>query len=161
MAGPAFKFEVAGDVQMARGFSRFAESIKDLRPAFREIERSFREIERRQFQSEGSYGSGGWARLSPAYAEWKEAHFPGKPILQLTGALMGSLVGKTSKSVIEMEKLSLAIGTRLEYAIYHQKGTPRMPARPIIKLTGEDKRQWTKILHRFLVNQAKKAGLKR
>lgn len=161
MAGPMFKFEVAGDVQMARGFSRFAEGIKDLRPAFREIERSFREIEKRQFQSEGRYGSGGWAPLSPTYAEWKAERFPGRTILQLTGALMGSLVGKTSESVTEIERLSLAIGTRLKYAIWHQKGTPRMPARSIIRLTEEDKRQWMKILHRFLVDQAKKAGLKR
>lgn len=161
MAKPMFKFEVEGDVQMARGFSRFAEGVKDLRPAFREIEKSFREIERKQFQSVGMYGSGGWVPLSPTYAEWKAARFPGRPILQLTGALMRSLTGRTPDSITEIERLALAIGTRLKYAVYHQKGTPRMPARPIIRLTEEDKRQWTKIFHRFLADQARKAGLKR
>ena len=33
-----------------------------------------------------SQGRGGWAQLSPAYARWKEKHYPGKGILELTGA---------------------------------------------------------------------------
>ena len=31
-------------------------------------------------------GRGGWPQLSPAYARWKERNFPGKGILELTGA---------------------------------------------------------------------------
>ena len=35
-----------------------------------------------------SQGRGGWAQLSPAYARWKERNFPGKGILELTGAYL-------------------------------------------------------------------------
>lgn len=154
-----FTFTVAGDKQLVRSLSRFGEDVKDLRPAFRLIAASFREIERKQFESQGTYGAGGWVSLSPSYAEWKELNYPGRQILQLTGALMASLVGKTSDSIEEIEKLVMAIGSKLNYALFHQTGTGRMPARPVIKLTEEDKRGWMKILHKFLVSEAKREGL--
>ena len=37
-----------------------------------------------------SQGRGGWAQLSPAYARWKERNFPGKGILDLTGAYISA-----------------------------------------------------------------------
>ena len=33
-----------------------------------------------------SEGRGGWPQLSEAYARWKSKHYPGKGILELTGA---------------------------------------------------------------------------
>ncbi len=37
MPEPILTFEVDGDVQLARGFSRFADDVKDLRVPFRGI----------------------------------------------------------------------------------------------------------------------------
>lgn len=159
MTQAGFTFTVHGDKQLSRSLSRFGEGAKDMRPAFRLIAKSFRAIEKKQFDSGGSYGSGGWAPLSLSYAEWKELNFPGMGLLQRTGALMASLVGKTDDSIEEIEKLTMSIGTKLNYALYHQLGTPTMPARPIIELTEDDKRGWMKIIHRSLVGKAKKEGL--
>lgn len=156
MAKPMFTFEVAGDKQIARGFSRFADDIKDLSPAFREIAKSFRDIMRKQFDSEGSYGGSSWAPLNPTYAEWKAANFGGKPILQLTGAMMESLVDKTGSTIEEISKLSMVLGSKLPYPKFHQTSTRYMPARPVIKLTEENKRTWMRILQRYLVKEAKK-----
>jgi len=76
----------------------------------------------------------GWAPLSPAYAEWKQQHFPGKPILQRTGALYGAMTSASrfggSQSKISGDTLSIA--PTVPYFRFHQQGTGRMPARPMI-----------------------------
>lgn len=160
MAKPMFTLDVAGDTQMARGFSRLGDSIKDLRPAFKEIVKSFRTIMKKQFESEGGYSGDKWAPLSPTYAVWKAENFGGQPILQLTGLLADSLTSKTPYTVEEIDKKSLVIGTKLAYGTYHQTGTGRMPARPIINLTEQDKMTWMKIFQKFIMKEAKEAGLR-
>ncbi len=130
-----------------------------MRPAFREIAESFKGIMRKQFATEGSYGSGGWAPLSPTYEEWKSLNFPGKKILEATGLLKDSLTGENDYFVEEMTKDSLLLGTQIDYAKYHQRGTDWMPKRALIQLTEADKTGWIKILQKFAVKEAKKAGL--
>ncbi len=158
-------FEVAGDIQLARSFSRFADDVKDLSEAFTEIAQDFHQtVEKKQFESEGSYGSGGWKPLSdnPAgkgYATWKARNFPGRSLLVQTGLLKGSLMGENPYGIEDIQPLQLKVGTKLEYALYHQKGTSKMPARPVIDLTEADKTRFTKIIHKHLVEQAKEAGL--
>ena len=153
-------FEVEGDVQLARSFSRFGEGVEDMRPAFRQIMEAFFQIEKKQFASEGRYGSGGWESLSPTYALWKSRNFPGASILQRTRRMVLSLTGETSDTVKEMSPKNFRIGTKVPYAGYHQTGTSRMPRRPVIELTESDKREWIKIVQRWLVNMAKQAGLR-
>lgn len=154
--GFTLSFEVEGEEQLKRAFSRFGEYAQDLRDEFKEIARDFHEtVEQKQFATEGAYGAGGWAPLSPGYAAWKGKNYPGMPILQLTGRLMESLTGKTSDTIEEIGRQDFRLGTKAPYAIYHQKGTGRMPARPIIKLTEDDKRRWTKIIHIGLVKRWK------
>src|SRR3990172_9586013 len=138
-------FEVDGDVQLARSFSRFADNIKDARKPFGEVADDFKEIEDKQFKSEGSYGSGGWMPLSSNYAEWKAKHYPGTKILERTGRLWASLASKTSDTIRDIKKLEMTVGTSSKYAIFHQRGTRKMPMRKIINLTEDDKRRWTKI----------------
>lgn len=152
----SLKFEIDGDTQVARALSRFGDEIKDLRPAFREIAKNFKQIEARQFATEGR---GGWPQLSPNYAAWKMTNFPGTTILRATGLLLASLTGG-SQYVERMDRMNLVLGTQVSYAIYHQRGVDgRMPQRRVIDLTESDKMGWMKILQRFAVNQAKKAGL--
>jgi len=153
-------YEVDGDVQMARSLSRFGEGVKDMRPAFKQIMDAFFQIEKKQFESEGSYGSGGWESLSPNYEAWKSRNFPGASILQRTRRMVQSLTGETSDTVKVMNPKDFRVGTRVPYAGYHQTGTGRMPRRPVIELTESDKREWIKIVQRWLVNMAKQAGLR-
>lgn len=152
-------FDVAGDRQLSRSLSRFGDSVKDLSPAFREIAKNFHEIEKKQFASQGGYGSGGWAPLSPTYAEWKARHYPGAPILRRTGRLLSSLIGKTQDTIEEIGKHDLSLGTSVPYSIFHQKGRG-VPRRPVIELTEKDKSNWMKIIQKWLVDQARKAGLR-
>jgi len=148
-------FEVMGDVQLQRSFSRFTEDIKDFTPALEDIYQDFLEGERKQFESEGNTGSGGWAPLSPAYAAWKAQNFPGAPIMVRTGLLKESLLGNNPWSVKDIQPLGATFGTRIPYAAYHQTGTRKMPARPLVQLTEDQKTRWTKIIHRWLVEKVK------
>lgn len=152
-------FEVAGEQQVLRGFSRFADKVQDMRPFFHALAKDFHDLERRQFESEGQSGSAGWPALSPRYARWKAMHYPGKTILVRTGLLKGSLAGNNGYTVEDIQPLQARLGTLVPYAIYHQKGGPRLPKRSPIQLSNDDKARWTKMAHEHLVEEAKKEGL--
>lgn len=157
MAQPILTLDIMGDKQLARGLSRFADDVKDLKEPFREIVKQFYEIEEKQFQSEGGYGSGGWKPLSPRTVELKrKAGFPNK-ILVREKFLMESLTGKNPWSIAEVRPLEMRVGSKLEYARFHQKGTSTMPARPVIDLTEGDKMTFMKTIQRYLVNQIGRA----
>lgn len=145
-----------GDAQLARGLSRFGEDCKDLRPAFKQIATSFRQIEAKQFSSQGGYGSGGWTALRASTIARKERGGYPMDILVRTGALRDSLIERTSGTVIDIQPLKLSLGTSVPHAIFHQRGTRHMQARPLIQLTEGDKRDWMKMLQRYLVGQARK-----
>lgn len=86
---------------------------------------------------EGGGSGARWAPLSPAYATWKAARFPGAGILVRSGALKASLAGPDSPlSVFRPGPTSLEIGTSVPYAMYHQLGTSRMPQRPPLRVNG-------------------------
>lgn len=86
----------------------------------------------KQFDARGGGPlAGSWAPLSVSYAKWKEAHYPGKPILELTGALRAALTGPGPNSRRDVSGDSLSFGTTgLPYASGKQTGTGREPARP-------------------------------
>ena len=87
-----------------------------------------------------SQGRGGWAQLSPAYARWKERNFPGKGILDLTGAYISAAtqIGAPG-NVITTTENSLTYGVEgLDYPVFHESGTDRLPARPVFDLLAED-----------------------
>lgn len=86
----------------------------------------------KQFEAEGEGPqSGSWAPLSVSYAKWKEAHFPGKPILERSSALRQALTGPGAHARRDISGQSLTFGTiALPYASFHQTGTKRMTARP-------------------------------
>lgn len=80
----------------------------------------------------GGLPSGGWAPLSPSYGSWKLAHFPGVPPMVKTGRLSASLSGGTAESIFSMTPKKMQVGTRVEYAKFHQYGTSKMPARRVV-----------------------------
>jgi phage gpG-like protein len=156
-----FRLEIAGQVQMDRGIARFADGVTDYRPIWPVIEDDFYAQEKGQFKTEGEEGGSEWQALSPGYAEWKEAHFPGKLILQRTGDLYSSLTsGSDPNAVKREERKTLTLGTRLTYALYHQRGTKRMPARPEIQLPEAFKRTTMHHMQVYLVQMASRCGLR-
>lgn len=157
----ALKFELSVDgvPQLVRGFQRFAEDVKDVRPAWPAVLNTLRQLEGQQFASEGAEGGTAWAPLSPKYAAWKARKFPGRRVLVLTGDLRESLTYETGYSIADMQPLSLVFGTAVPYAIFHQRGTSRMPARKPINFSKTQKNDIVRVLHVWLQRRAVLAGL--
>ena len=63
-----------------------------------------------------------WEALTPRYANWKNDHYPGEPILRATGLMQDVAYIKTKGNVF------LVQSTR--YGKFHQFGTSKMAARP-------------------------------
>ena len=144
-----YRFVGGGEILLAR----WGENIEDAKPAFEAMADHQRSIWKKQFDREGAYTGTRWAPLSPRYAAWKMAHFPGKPILQLTGRLHESLTHRPF-GVEVISGHGMTIGTDVPYARYHQDGTPVMPARPIIgPPPREDVRVFAKIMQRWIVER--------
>lgn len=80
----------------------------------------------------GGLPSGGWSPLDPEYGAWKAARYPGAPPMVQTGKLFASLTGKGPDSMFSVTPKSMTLGTKVEYAKFHQYGTTKMPKRKII-----------------------------
>lgn len=94
----------------------------------------FEEAIDEQFSGRGTGPlSGAWSPLTPDYAAWKEGHYPGMPLLELTGDLREALTTTASPLAYrEWSAAEFSFGTAgLAYASFHQTGTARMPARPV------------------------------
>lgn len=153
------KLSIDGQAQFNNAFDVLAEGITDFRPVWPEIELQFFRAELEQFSSIGARGGSQWAPLSKGYAKWKAKKYPGKPILQRTGRLLRSLsVIGGADSVHEAEPLSLTLGTRVPYAIHHQRGGKRLSQRPPLQLTRDDYGKFVSRIYRFAERQAKEAG---
>lgn len=146
--GLRFTISVDGEVQLDRMLSRFGKAMDDMSPFFKDAEERLGWAVSMQFENQGQR-SGGWAPLSPRYAAWKLTHYGGKPLLQLSGDL------KDSFRTLRMTALEFAWGTQIGYAIFHQRGTVKMPQRKVIALTDDDRRSLMKALQYNVVKQVK------
>jgi phage gpG-like protein len=134
-----------------KALGNFQASLADQSPALREIADDFREMIARQFASEGRAGGTPWA---PRKAVRGVREPPSRqranhesPLLVRSGALLRSLTEPGAAGhVEELEGQSLAIGTSVPYASFHQTGTRYMPARPIIVLSGARSERWVEFV---------------
>jgi len=170
-----FRMEVSGFQPVMVSLSRFGERIKDFRPFWLEyFAPSFYRDIKRNFELEGSY-VGGWAPLSPGYAAWKQAHYPGRTILRRTDALFQSLTfehGQVGpRGIFLPGERSLVLGTSVPYAQYHQtpgsfrsRGLLRVlrqrAARRFLFIPQRAASTFGRLLHAFAVDQADQEGLR-
>lgn len=108
-----------------RALARF---MNDLRPMWPLITALHQHWMSEQFKSEGGFAGERWQPLSPGYAEWKDKHYPGRGILVATGAMRSA----TQNPRRDALPLSLTLTVTDEKIGYHQDGTDRMPARPVL-----------------------------
>lgn len=126
-----FKFEVENAAGVRFAFAGLAANIQDWRKNIwtQVVEGAMKPWLRKQFESEGHGEYGKWAPLTPRYARWKAKHYPGKKILERTGAMKGDLLSPENRGV--QTPRTLTYGTNILYAKFHQKGTKHMVARRI------------------------------
>jgi len=145
-----FTFAHSGTDEFTLMLDRFRANVSDASPAFERMADHQATVWRRNFNSEGSYNSGGWSPLSADYGAWKAKNYPGKRILELTGDLKDSLTSRPF-GVDEITDTKMIIGTAVDYAKYHQQGTANMPARPPIgQTTRDDTKEFAKMLHEHI-----------
>lgn len=104
----------------------------------------------RQFQRRGF--PAGWAPLSPAYAEWKREHFPGRRLLELSGKMRRGFRFKAGpRSLRIINRITAGQkGNKTPRWFWHQFGTPKMPARPMLQVTDKDLAKLTEFVFDFL-----------
>lgn len=122
-------FRVQGFEVARVGFGQTQALLGDWRPAFRQMHQAWERYQERVFATEGVHRGARWAPLSPRYAAWKAVRFPRAPILTLTGALRQAAKGLV---VLEPHRAAMGPGQSVPYAIFHERGTRRMPARPFL-----------------------------
>lgn len=107
------------------------EQTKDLRPVFRWAKSELEKTYAANIMASGLL-AGGWDPLSPSYAAWKTARFPGAPIMVRGGRLFRSLSELNDSAINVINKTDAQFGTTVEYAKFHQYGTSKMPKRKIV-----------------------------
>ena len=124
--------------QLQNRIRRIQRNLRNMRPFFvREGSRIVYNELRRVFRTEG-YGT--WSPLNPDYANWKRQIAPGQPILQLSGAYFRAATtpnAQGSDSVAGIDNLQIGIDTSQfpnRYPELLERGTTRMPARPVYAL---------------------------
>jgi phage virion morphogenesis protein len=120
---------------------RLADRVSDLEPAMRRVAGHLADAVEEQFASEGRPK---WPPLAPSTIRQRarKGKWPGK-ILQVTGRLAASITTRSGAR-------EAAVGTAVEYGVYHQLGTRRIPARPFLRLTQQHLREIIDELRRFL-----------
>lgn len=139
-----YEINVEGLPELKAAFEKVQDGVADLRKNgiwLKVKQAAYREL-KEQFSSEGAAGVGGkWKELSSPYKERKAKKYGSVPILQATGKLYRSLTRDGGDSVVDYQPLEMSLGTTVPYAAYHQRGTGKMPARPVFDFTDESKKR--------------------
>jgi phage gpG-like protein len=135
-----------GDEIVSRELLRLAGRVGNVEPAMESILRQIRAGEEQQFNSQGSYGSGGWAPLAPSTLEAKARSGIDPRILHgITGDLEASLTGAGGENIAITRHDGLDFGTTVPYARYHQDGRG-VPMRKPAQFPDSARRHWIKTI---------------
>lgn len=122
------EIELHGFTQAERDLRGFAATMLDLRPFWPLVVPLFVAWMAENFSSEGDWGGEPWAPLTADYAAAKAQRYGGRSILIASGALRAA--ASRPQRVATPSSLTLTI---VDDTIgYHQDGTDKMPARPVI-----------------------------
>jgi len=100
----------------------------------------------RQFAARGTPKR--WASLSAKYAAWKAKYYPGRPLLVLSGRMKAGFRWKARKRSLQIINRVTAgqKGNNTPRWRWHQDGTPRMPARPMLQVTDKDLAELSRLI---------------
>jgi hypothetical protein len=132
-----FSAQVPGGKEFVMGLSRFTDKISDFTPFWSNyFLPTWYAFMLQQYDTQGGSTGEPWASLSENYSVWKQKHWPGQPIGVLTGKTRSSFTQLNDPNAYTaITPTEFAVGSQLDYPIYLQLGTDRMPARPPLRLT--------------------------
>jgi phage gpG-like protein len=122
-ATPDTMIELTAEIEFT-GFTEAWTEILNLE--IHRISAELKERVREQFQTEGAAYGQHWLERKRETRRSKN-----RPILFQTGRLKQSFL-EGPEHIEESDGTTLTIGSRVPYAIFHQLGTRKMPARPIL-----------------------------
>lgn len=140
--------EVEGQDKWLRRLAGIERRLDDFEPLGRELEPIVYGHLRRWMDTEGD---GDWAPLSPAYAEWKAIHYPGRKILEREGDLRESLFGPDARySVRRIDRDGGEWGTNAPYARYHQfSKRATLPRRQVVVMNNDLRKDFLAVVREF------------
>jgi hypothetical protein len=119
-----------------RQSGRFRQQLANLEPLWERFKPIMGEIEAQRFAEAGP----GWAPLAESTIRQKAAAgYPLDPLIR-TGALRDSLTQESAAA--KTTRLTMEWGSGVDYAKYHQEGTPRMPQRKVIDIDVDARRRF-------------------
>lgn len=147
----------SGFSENERALRGFAAAMTDLRPFWPLVIPLFIQWMRQQFESEGAWGGDPWAQLDPDYAAYKAERHPGKGILIAEGDLRQA-ASRPARTVTPRSLTLTIIDPKVEF---HQGGTDKMPARPVIPaaLPAQADRQLTEVANLYVRENLVRFGL--
>lgn len=150
------RIDTRGFPEADRTLERIASFMLDLRPFWPHVSTLFISWMRRQFDTQGEFGGSRWAPLTPLYAHFKARTRPGKPILVYEGAMRRA--ASQPQRIATATSLTLRIED--EKIQYHQEGTDRMVARPLLfsRLPMLAERELTGAVERYVDDIVRRAG---
>lgn len=149
-----FTIDVLGDEVIDRSLLRVADTIGDLSDVWPRVAQVLDDASRQQFDTEGKYGSLGWQPLASSTIARKAAKGGDPRILRDTGDLARSLFRNDDPAhVFIAGPDGMTWGTTDPKAGYHQRGTPTMPARPVVQLPEADRREAVKVLQSSILGE--------
>ena len=123
----------------------FRHDLENLMPLWDKFDNVLHEMTEEQFDS---HGHGAWPGLAESTIQQKSAHgFPLDPLIR-TGSL------KDSFDPLAEGPQTFIWGSEVDYAGYHQEGTPRMPQRKVIDVRTEDRRRLEQAMVQYVNDSA-------
>lgn len=123
-----------------------SEKVKNWTPAFQEAAITLKNVFSQDvFSSEGSIINESWSPLKQAYALQKAKKYPGKGILEATGAMRNGFMTLWRPDMAK-------VWNDIAYFKYHQSNKARssnLPRRVMMKLGDDQREQVVKIFHTY------------
>jgi len=137
---------IEGETQLSRRLLIVAGKVKDWTPAFRESSEYLKDVFSGEvFSTQGGVIDEHWKPLSPAYAARKAKKYPGKGILEATGAMRNGFMALWRPDMMQ-------VWNEIEYFKYHQSNKPRrsaLPRRVMIKLARAQREQVVRVFNTY------------
>lgn len=128
------RVEIKGDKRIIAQLKNVVESMKDWRPELQAVGDYLKSFYQDPvFETEGGIFNARWSPLSQPYQAIKSTKYPGRGILEASGAMRRSYIIKSFPTLLQL------INTT-EYAILHQEGRG-VPERVLINIDDERRKQ--------------------
>lgn len=146
MSGASLEFDLSG---FTDALDRLKSRLNDLTPLMAQIGEALLLSSQMRFETKTGPDGQGWAALAAATVRDRiRRRYGGANILQRTGALARSLNYRAGP-----DRVTVSLGgsgNSTAYAAFHQFGTRRFPARPVLGLSAEDERIISEIAETFM-----------